>query len=109
MKKLTLEELSKMSLKDAWVIVNAFSDFLDKQEHNLPFEFDDVLPYEKYAIQVAFVVILQKDERSKNKEFIDVIGEAFLHLNGFIPSEKEYAEMLQVMKKTRKALKTIRK
>jgi len=104
MKKLTPEQIGKMTLDEAWKIAREFGDFIANREKPLLIDYENVLPYSKRNILLALVKIL-KDEKpellrkkteTKNKiELKECVAGLIMQLEDFIPNEKEYKEMVK--------------
>ncbi len=58
MKKLTPEQIGKMTLNEAWKIACEFSDFIANRDKPMEIDYEDILPYSKRDILLALVKIL---------------------------------------------------
>ena len=102
MKKLTPEQIDKMTLNEAWKIVREFGDFIANRDKPMLIDYVDVLPYSKRDILLALVKFL-KDEKpellrkkTENKlEIKECVAGLIMTLEDFIPNEKEYKEMVK--------------
>ena len=99
MRKLALEELQNMTLDDAWNITQEFSGFLAEGGAPALYEFEDVLPYQKNDILFAIIHLLQYLKKEDIvtgtlEEIKENLSTLAVSLEGFIPSEETYKEML---------------
>lgn len=98
MKKLTPEQIGKMTLNEAWKIAHEFGDFIAKREIPLPIDYESNLPYPKKDILFALIKILAREKpellrkKYKNLEIKDIIMMLIMALEDFILSEDEYKE-----------------
>ena len=105
MKKLTQEEILSMTLDDAWDVALEFGDFLAEGGAPAQYEFEDVLPYRKSDILLAILYLLEHlkeediDHTGSTLETIKkTLSTLAVGLEGFIPNEKTYKEMLDSKK-----------
>ncbi len=106
MKKLTQEEIQNMTLEDAWNIMQEFGAFVAKGGYNPQYEFEDLLPYKKTDILLALLKVLvdlkKEDLDPDNINTLEEIKEntssLIALLDGFIPNEKQYKQMLSTKK-----------
>ena len=101
MKKLTPEQIGKMTLNEAWKIAREFGDFIANREKPLSIDYENVLPYLKRDILLAVVKIL-KDEKpgllkktANGIEIKECVASMIMTLEDFIPDEKEYKEKIK--------------
>lgn len=102
MKKLTPEQIVKMTLNEAWKIAREFGDFIANRDKPMVIDYEDVLPYSKSDILLALVKIL-KDEKSRSLrkktengiEIKECVASMIMKLEDFIPDEKEYKEKIK--------------
>jgi len=105
MKKLTDEERQNMTLEDAWKIRHEFAAFIAKGELNPHYEFEDVLPYAKDDILFALLKVLTDlkgedvdPDSGTFEEVKELTACQITLLDGFIPNEEQYKQMLSTKK-----------
>lgn len=100
MKKLTQEEILNMTLDDAWNISQEFADLIEeesKKGKSMLYEFEDVRPYTKSDILLALLKLLTEQDYgdvNQFENFKEFASTLIVTLDGFIPNEEQYKQML---------------
>jgi len=108
MKKLSQEEIANMTLEKAWNIAKEFGDF--HADNGAGYDYEDVLPYEKDVILLALLKILSDDNHKitaklnneTEKEAKSLIRSVIMLLMNYIPNEKQYRSLLELIETSKK-------
>jgi hypothetical protein len=105
MKILTDEQRRNMTLEDAWSIRQEFGAFMAKVRFNPQYAFEDLLPYKKTDILLALLKVLtdlKEEDIDPDSGTLEEIKEStstlIVLLDGFIPNEEQYKQMLSTKK-----------
>lgn len=103
----------KITLEGTWKIAKEFGKLLAENKISLPYEFEDILPYEKSIILLCLVKILKEEDFKKlaiinnttEKEIKENIATMIIFLDGFMPNPEQYKKMIESKEFTGKVLK----
>jgi len=100
------EEINKIDLKKAWEIAKEFGELLEENKVAFPYEFEDILPYDKGVILFSLLKIFKEADfeelailnNTTPKMMKDNISTLIMYLDGFIPNPEEYKKRIELQK-----------